>query len=114
MKTIDPCITCGRAMRPRTAKVAQYPGTAAMGARGLCNTCYMRERREDSGVREALRSTMKVGSPAPVDAPAVLVRIDVTSDTYRTLKQAGLDAGLELSRYADRLAKAVKQRAAVK
>ena len=114
MKTIDPCTTCGRAMRPRTTKVDQYPGTAAMGARGLCATCYMRERREDSGVRQALRSTITVGSPAPMDAPAVLVRIDVTSDTYRTLTKAGLNTALELSRYADRLAKAVKQRAAVK
>lgn len=114
MKTIEPCSTCGRARRPRTTKVAQYPGTVAMGAGSLCATCYMRNRREDSGVRQALRSSMRVAEAKPADSPAVLVRIDVTTDTYRTLTQAGLDAGLELSRYADRLAKAVKQRAAVK
>ena len=33
---------CGRMTRPRNALAADYPGTIAMGAKGMCMTCYSR------------------------------------------------------------------------
>lgn len=33
---------CGRTTRPRNSLAADYPGTIAMGAKGMCMTCYSR------------------------------------------------------------------------
>lgn len=43
-KVVKKCSICPRSMRPRNALVSEYPGTIAIGAGGLCMTCYMRAR----------------------------------------------------------------------
>lgn len=41
----EPCIECGKAMRPHGQRAADFPGTVSSGAGGKCNSCYSRQRR---------------------------------------------------------------------
>lgn len=100
----SPCagVGCHAILRQNKAKAADFPGTRVHQARGLCSTCYTRYRRN------------VIVKPAPVpdrvanDARCVLVRVDLTPSTYRTLKHFAVDIDLELSKLADKMADALR------
>ncbi len=41
---IKNCVECGRPTRSNRARLADHPGTVGRGARGLCISCYGRQR----------------------------------------------------------------------
>lgn len=95
------CIQCGRAIRPRQARKEDYPGTVLTGAKGKCDTCYTRDRK-----LAKLRVVTPTGEPREV-----LTRVYLTASTYKTLRQARVDAGSVLSKVADQIAAEVSRRA---
>lgn len=96
------CIQCGRLMRPRLAKKADYPETLMVGAKGKCDTCYTRDRRS------LKRGTLVLDTG---EAREVLTRVYLTPSTYKTLRRAKVDVGAVLSKAADQIAAEVNRRA---
>lgn len=110
--TYKVCPQCDRNIRPRGTSKQDHPGTIIDGSRGVCGSCYQRQYRQGEVAPRKSYAAPASDPIMPMVARDVLVRVDLTSDAYRTLNDAKLNIGLELSKYADRLAKAVKRRAA--
>lgn len=102
----EKCLRCQRNMRPSGIRAHEAPGTVSTGARGYCSSCYQSLRK--SGDLNTLPHRVDREGSAPVEqssSACVLVRIDVTPATYKTLKRAKLNIGAELARYADLMAR---------
>lgn len=71
----DVCVSCRARVRPPKTKLADYPGTVLLAARGRCWACY-----QSASKRGALT--------APVvsdEAPSVPVRTLLRQSTFRQL-----------------------------
>lgn len=102
------CSNCQRLLRPQGAAAADYPGTVGLAARGMCGTCYRKRSHLNPTPNPSPR---KKAEPKPVvekgpsgETRCVLVRVDLTPSTYRTLKSKGVNTSLVLSQLADKLA----------
>lgn len=107
---LDTCPRCQRPMRPRGLPAHEAPGTVSTGSRGYCSSCYTALRKLDA--LDTRQRHDRVGA-APVkqsSSACVLVRIDVSPATYKTLRRAKLDIGAELARYADLMARQLEAR----
>lgn len=103
--TLPRCLKCQRNMRPTGIRSHEAPGTVSTGARGYCGSCYSALLK--SGDLSARQHRVNRADSPPVDqpdTPCVLVRIDLTPSTYKTLRRAGLNIGAELAKYATLMA----------
>ena len=91
------CVTCDRAVRKPGQKLVDHPGTIVIAALGKCATCYTKGRKN------SLPSPVQANKTDIGDIPCVLVRVDLTPNTYKALRKAGVDIANELSRAADRI-----------
>ena len=99
------CNKCSRVMRAQGMLKADYPGTVASGARGLCSSCYAKALKAEN-------PTPKRESQAQLDkdmdrnsGPCVPVRIDLTPATFKALRLRGVNISSLLSRAADHIVK---------
>lgn len=107
----DKCLKCKRTMRPNGTRANEAPGTVSTGARGYCSSCYQGMRR--AGILGRLHNYVPEHERASVEqsnSACVLVRIDVTPATYKTLRRAKVNIGAELARYADLMARQLEAR----
>lgn len=78
MKVNEKCRSCNETMRPRRAKVTDWPGTRAYHGKGICGPCYV-----------ARKANRPAAGHRPKEAPKRCRQCDHPMRTYRkTVEEA--------------------------
>lgn len=107
VESLPLCEGCSRPMRPIGTKKGDYPkGVVRLMAKDRCATCYRRNRRDNLESHSIWSGdgSREQRDKSAASSPCVLVRVDLTPDTYKALRRANIDISGTLSNLADKVA----------